>query len=73
MRLEGVSNIAEGNPPGKPLLLRNSPSAFLATYKVKHNQRFAVLPASNEDANRPVLHSEEELELIFSKHHKETL
>jgi len=60
MRLEGISNIEEGN-------------AFLATYMAKHNQKFAVLPASDEDANRPVLHSEEELDLIFSKHHKRKL
>jgi len=60
MRLEGISNIEEGN-------------VFLATYMAKHNQKFAVLPASDEDANRPVLHSEEELDLIFSKHHKRKL
>ncbi|MDQ6977357.1 MAG: ISNCY family transposase [Ghiorsea sp.] len=60
MRLEGISNIEEGN-------------AFLATYMKKHNQKFAVLPASEEGANRPVLHSEEELNLIFSKHHKRKL
>jgi len=39
----------------------------------KHNQKIAVLPASDEGANRPVLHSEEELDLIFSKHHKRKL
>ena len=60
VRLEGISNIEEGN-------------AFLATYMAKHNQKFAVLPASDEDANRPVLHNEEELELIFSKHQKRKL
>jgi len=60
MRLEGISNIEEGN-------------AFLARYMAKHNQKFAVLPASDEDANRPVLHSEEELDLIFSKHSKRKL
>jgi len=60
MRLEGISNIEEGN-------------AFLATYMEKHNQKFAVLPAFEEEANRPVLHSEEELNLIFSKHHKRKL
>jgi len=60
MRLEGISNIEEGN-------------AFLATYMAKHNQKFAVLPASDEDAHRPVLHNEEELNLIFSKHHKRKL
>lgn len=60
MRLEGISSIEEGN-------------AFLAKYMEKHNQKFAVLPASDEDANRPVLHSQEELDLIFSKHHKRKL
>lgn len=60
MRLEGISNIEEGN-------------AYLATYMEKHNQKFAVLPASNEDANRLVLHTEEELDLIFSKHYKRKL
>ena len=60
MRLQGISNIEEGN-------------AFLATYMEKHNRKFAVLPACNKDAHRPVLHSEEELDLIFSKHHKRKL
>lgn len=73
MRLEGISSIEEGNPPGESLLLRNSPSAFLATYMEKHNQKFAVLPASDEHANRPVMHNKEELDLIFYKHHKHKL
>jgi len=60
MRLEGISSIEESN-------------AFLATYMEKHNQKFAVSPASDEDANRPVMHSKEELDLIFSKHHKRKL
>jgi len=60
MRLEGISNIEEGN-------------TFLATYMEKHNQKFAVLPACDEDAHRLVLHNEEELDLIFSKHHKRKL
>jgi len=60
MRLEGISNIEEGN-------------AFLATYIAKHNQKFAVLPTCDEDAHRPVLYNEEDLDLIFSKHHKRKL
>jgi len=60
MRLEGISNIEEGY-------------AFLATYMEKHNRKFAVLPACDEDAHRPVLHNEEGLDLIFSKHHKRKL
>ena len=60
MRLEGISNIEEGN-------------AFLATYMEKHNRKFAVLPACDEDAHRSVLHNQEELDLIFSKHHKRKL
>jgi len=60
MRLQGISNIEEGN-------------AFLDTYMRKHNQKFAVLPACDEDAHRLVLHNEDELDFIFAKHHKRKL
>ena len=57
MRLASVSTMAEGN-------------AFLDEYMQKHNQKFAVKPASDEDAHRAIQHSEEELNLIFAKHYK---
>ena len=60
MRLAGIANIEEGNN-------------FLTEYMQMHNSKFAVKAASDEDAHRPVLHSEEELDLIFSIHHKRKL
>jgi len=57
MRLAGVSSMEEGN-------------AFLAKYMQKHNQKFAVKAISDKDAHRDVIHSEEELNLIFSRHYK---
>ncbi|MDQ6957799.1 MAG: ISNCY family transposase, partial [Mariprofundaceae bacterium] len=60
MRLAGISSMEEGN-------------SFLLEYMQKHNRKFAVKAASDEDAHRPVLHSEEELDLIFSIHHKRKL
>ncbi|MDQ6965411.1 MAG: ISNCY family transposase [Mariprofundaceae bacterium] len=60
MRLAGVSSMQEGN-------------AFLASYMEKHNQKFAVQPASDMDAHRPVLHNRQELDLILSLHSKRKL
>ncbi len=60
MRLEGISGMEEGN-------------AFLMQYMKTHNDKFAVQPVSDEDAHRPVLHNEEELDLIFSIHSKRKL
>ena len=39
----------------------------------KHNSKFAVKPASDEDAHRPLLHRDNELDLIFSIHHRRKL
>jgi len=60
MRLAGVNSMEEGN-------------AFLQQYMEKHNRKFAVKPASDDDAHRPVAHNEQELDLIFSIHHKRKL
>jgi len=60
MRLAGISGMEEGN-------------AFLAAYMEKHNRKFAVQPASDIDAHRKVLHSQEEMELILSIHSKRKL
>jgi len=60
MRLAGISSMAEGN-------------AFLEQYMQHHNRKFAVQPASGDDAHRGVLHDERELDLIFSIHHKRKL
>ncbi len=55
MRLAGISGIEAGN-------------TFLTEYMKKHNAKFARQPVSDADAHRPVLHSAEELDLIFSIH-----
>lgn len=60
MRLAGISDMEEGN-------------AFLAGYIKKHNCKFSVPPASGMDAHRPVLHSQEELNLILSIHSQRKL
>jgi len=60
MRLAGIRSMEEGN-------------TFLEQYMEKHNQKFAVQPADQLDAHRPVLHDEQELGLIFSIHHKRKL
>jgi len=60
MRLAGIHSMADGN-------------AFLQQYMEKHNHKFAVQPASDDNAHRPVIHSEQELNLIFSIHHKRKL
>ncbi len=60
MRLAGISSMEEGN-------------AFLLEYMQKHNRKFAVQAASDDDAHRPVLHDDNELGLIFSTHHKRKL
>jgi len=44
--------------------------AFVMEYMQKHNDQFAVSAASEENAHRPAIHSEKELGLIFSIHHK---
>ena len=60
MRLAGVSSIEHGN-------------AFLAKYLPLYNRRFAKVPRQPEDAHRPVQHSGQDLDLIFSIHHQRTL
>jgi len=55
MRLAGISGMEEGN-------------AFLASYMEKHNRKFSVQPASDVDAHRPVLHNQQEVDLILSIH-----
>jgi len=60
MRLAGISGMEQGN-------------AFLQAWMEKHNSKFAVSPVSDEDAHRPVLHDEQELDLILSIHSKRKL
>jgi hypothetical protein len=60
MRLAGISSMEEGN-------------AFLVSYIEKHNRKFAVEPASDADAHRPVLHNHQELDLILSIHSRRKL
>ncbi len=60
MRLAGISGMEEGN-------------AFLAAYMEQHNRKFAVQPASDTDAHRKVLHTQEEIDLILSIHSKRKL
>lgn len=60
MRLAGINNMADGN-------------AFLKQYMEHHNRKFAVKPAEDADAHRPVLHNEQEIGLIFSIHHPRKL
>ncbi len=56
MRLADISGMEEGN-------------AFLPEYMEKHNRKFAVRAASDDNAHRPVLHDKNGLDLIFSTHH----
>lgn len=53
LRLAGISSIAEAN-------------RFLEGYRKRFNRRFAVKPRSPENAHRPVRHSQEDLDIIFS-------
>jgi hypothetical protein len=55
MRLQSIDSMDAGN-------------AFLDNFRQDYNQRFAVVAKSQENAHRPVLHSEQELEIIFSIH-----
>jgi len=60
MRLAGISSIKEGN-------------IFLAKYLPDHNRRFSKPPRQKENAHRPVLHSQQDLDLTFSIHHQRIL
>jgi len=53
LRLAGISSIAEAN-------------RFLEGYQKRFNRRFAVKPRSPENAHRPIRHSQEDLNIIFS-------
>lgn len=55
MRLQGIDSMEAGN-------------AFLENFRKDHNRRFAVVAKSQNNAHRPVLHSEDELEIIFCIH-----
>ena len=56
LRLEGINDMETAN-------------AYLPTFIAKYNQRFATAAYNSDDAHRPVLHTEEELDLIFRLHH----
>ncbi|MDN5940030.1 MAG: ISNCY family transposase [Salinisphaera sp.] len=60
MRLAGIDSIEAAN-------------AWLPGFISAYNERFAVAPASEADAHRPVLHDAEELALILCLHHRRTL
>jgi hypothetical protein len=60
LRLQGISTIDEANE-------------FLESYRLAHNQRFAVAPLDTHDAHRQVRHSEAELDLIFTFQEPRTL
>jgi hypothetical protein len=55
MRLQCIDSMEAGNE-------------FLESFRKDHNQRFAVVAKSQKDAHRPVMHSEDELEIVFSIH-----
>jgi hypothetical protein len=60
LRLHGICDIATAN-------------ALLPGFIVDFNARFATPPQSSADAHRAVLHSADELRLIFSIHHARRL
>lgn len=60
LRLQGIADIEAAN-------------AYLPTFMVAYNQRFAVAPQNPANAHREVLHREEELALIFSLHYTRRL
>lgn len=60
LRLEGISDLEAAN-------------RYLPGFIERYNARFAVPPASSEDAHRAPLHSDAELRLILSLHHRRTL
>ncbi len=55
MRLQGIDSMEAGND-------------FLESFRQGYNRRFSVVAKNLKNAHRPVLHSEEELEIIFSIH-----
>lgn len=60
LRLKGISDIATAN-------------AYLPEYMQIHNAKFAKPAKDDRDAHRQVLHSDQELELIFSRHTQRTV
>jgi transposase len=52
---------------------KETANAFLDDFREDYNRRFAVIPKSQEDAHRQVLHSESELDLIFAIQKTRTL
>ena len=53
LRLQGISSMEEAN-------------AFLPLFIADFNRRFAVQPRSNDNAHRPLLFSEDELDIMFT-------
>jgi transposase len=60
MRLRGINDMETAN-------------AFLPECIADYNRRFAVAPASDEDAHRPVTHTTRELDLLMCEHSERTL
>jgi len=60
LRLRGIDNMERAN-------------AFLPEFKIDYNRRFALAPASDEDAHRPVVHTTRELDLVLCEHSVRTL
>jgi len=54
LRLRGISTMEAAN-------------SFAPEYMTDFNRRFAVQPRSSQDAHRPVLFSDDELDIIFSR------
>lgn len=60
LRLRGISDLDAAN-------------AFLPDFRADFNRRFARPPQNASHAHRPVLHSKDDLRLIFSIHHSRKL
>ena len=60
LRLAGIDDPEAGN-------------AFLETYRTRFNAQFAIAPRSERDAHRPLRHTAEELDLIFSRQSQRTV
>ncbi len=60
MRLQHISDMEAGNK-------------FLKGFMADHNKRFSVPAREAENAHRNVLHSPDELDLVFSLHHQRTI
>lgn len=60
MRLAGISSMEAANQ-------------WLPGFMADFNRRFAVTPRNADDAHRPVLHNDDELDLILCRHDQRTL